>query len=199
MSSAVQTIRMEHFNIASVLTSFAHMLREIDNGRWSPDHQLLATVLDYMERYPEVYHHPKEEDYLFAAMLRRRPDLAEKLEMVHKEHVKGAHMLAELREAQIAYSVDPSTFQTFKELAETYMAFERRHMQREERELLPLAMKILTEEDWREIDEAFRSNDDPLFGAERRQEFKALVDRILDLAPSPLGFGGREDALQARV
>ena len=199
MSTAVQTIRMEHFNIASVLTSFAHMLREIDAGRWKADHQLLSTVLDYMERYPEVYHHPKEEDYLFAAMLRRRPELADKLEMVHKEHVKGAQMLAELREAQIAYSVDPSKFETFKGLAEAYMAFERRHMQREERELLPLALKILTDEDWADINEAFGRNDDPLFGAERRQEFKALVDRILELAPSPLGFGSREEASQARV
>ena len=199
VTTAVQTIRMEHFNIASVLTCLAHSLREIEAGRWQPDHRLLAAVVEYLERYPEVYHHPKEEDYLFAAMRRRRPELNKKLDMVREEHIKGARMLAELSEAQVAYSADESTFGRFKAVAEEYLYFERRHMQREERELLPLALQILTEEDWREINAAFASNDDPLFGSQRRQEFKDLVDRILELAPSPLGFAAREPELQARA
>ena len=192
MATAIQTIRMEHFNIASVLACLAHCLREIEAGHWRVDHRLLEAVVHYLEHYPEIYHHPKEEDYLFAAMLKRQPDLAKKLDMVHEEHVKGARMLAELSEAQVAYSLDEKAFPQFKAAAEAYLVFERKHMQREERELLPLAMRILHEEDWREIDAAFARNDDPLFGAQRRQDFKDLVDYILELAPSPLGFAPRE-------
>ena len=55
-----------------------------------------------------------------------------------------------------------------------------------------LTLKILEPEDWAEIDAAFASNEDPLFGAQKRREFKDLVDWILELAPSPLGF--REEA-----
>ncbi len=192
MPTAIQVIRMEHFNIASVLACLAHCVREIEAGRWKVDHQLLAAVVEYLERYPEVYHHPKEDDFLFAAMRRRQPELSKKLDMVHEEHVKGGHMLSELRQAQAAYSLDSNGWARFKTAAEAYLVFERRHMQREERELLPLALKILHEEDWKEIDEAFARNDDPLFGSDRRQEFKDLVDRILELAPSPLGFAQRE-------
>lgn len=192
MPTAIQTIRMEHFNIASVLACLAHCLREIESGHWQVDHRLLEAVVEYLERYPEVYHHPKEDDYLFAAMRKRQPDLAKKLDLVHEEHIKGAEMLAELREAQAAYSLDAAAFPRFKASAEAYLTFERRHMQREERELLPLALKILKEEDWQAIDEAFASNSDPLFGNQRRQEFKDLVDRILELAPSPLGFAANQ-------
>lgn len=194
MSSAVQTIRIEHFNIASVLSTFGHLLREIEGGRWTVDHDLLSKVIDYLERYPEVYHHPKEDDFLFAAMRRRDPALNEKLDLVHEEHIKGKRLLAELREAQAEFAADPAAFPRFKALTQDFLEFQRRHMLREERELLPLALRILTEEDWQEINEAFARNDDPLFGAGQRREFKTLVDQILALAPSPLGFAARDTA-----
>ena len=69
-------------------------------------------------------------------------------------------------------------------------------MAREERELLPLALKLLRDEDWREIDAAFAANDDPLFGAQRRKEFEGLIHHILELAPTPLGFHERQGAAQ---
>ena len=196
MTRAVQTIRLEHFNIASVLTCLGYLLREAEAGHWQPEERLLSAVLQYLESYPEVYHHPKEDDHLFAAMRRRQPELGEILDKVHGEHVKGARLLEELRQSLTDYfgRAEPRAedFADFRQKALDYIVFERRHMQREERELLPLALKILEPEDWQEIDAAFSSNTDPLFGAERRQEFKDLVDWILELAPSPLGF--REDA-----
>ncbi len=194
MTSAVQTIRLEHFNIASVLTCLDYLLREIEQGRWEADFELLSSVVEYLESYPEVYHHPKEEDYLFKALLRRRPESKYMLEKVHDEHVEGAQMLARLRGGLEAYRRDGGSFARFKQAATEYIGFERRHMVREERELLPLALKVLHDEDWAEIDEAFARNDDPLFGRSRRREFQRLVDHILELAPSPLGFQEREAA-----
>ena len=194
MASAIQTIRLEHFNVASVLTCLGYLLREIEEGRWVPDHRLLAAVIEYLPRYPAIQHHPKEDEYLFAAMRRRQPDLGRVLDLVHEEHERGARMLAALADAQEYYKAEPDGFVAFKKLAEAYIAFERRHMQREERELLPLALKILEPEDWHAIDAAFADNEDPLFGANRRREFKDLLDWILELAPSPLGFGKRQVA-----
>ena len=192
MTRAVQTIRLEHFNIASVLTCLGYLLREAEAGQWEPEEELLSAVMLYLESYPEVYHHPKEDDYLFAAMRRRKPELAELLDKVHDEHIKGARLLEELRAALTAYfrkaARSGEDFDDFRRKAQDYIAFERRHMQREERELLPLALEVLEPEDWAEIDAAFAANEDPLFGAEKRREFKDLVDWILELAPSPLGF-----------
>ena len=113
---------------------------------------------------------------------------------VHDEHVKGAHMLKELRHLLGAYEANPENFERFKTEALSYIDFERRHMAREERELLPLALKVLHDEDWREIDAAFARNDDPLFGAARRKEFDKLIQHILNLAPTPLGFRERNAA-----
>ena len=194
MPSAVQTIRLEHFNIASVLTCLSYLLREIENQRWRPDFELLSSVIEYLERYPAVFHHPKEEDYLFKALRLRQPEIGRILDLVHDEHVKGGKMLAELRRALEAYRADGHAFDSFKQIATSYIGFERRHMAREERELLPLSLRVLHDEDWAEIDAAFASNEDPLFGQARGKEFQRLVEHILELAPSPLGFQSREAA-----
>ena len=194
MATAVQTIRLEHFNIGSVLFSLRYLIEQVEEGRWEPDFTLFNVILEYMERFPEVLHHPKEEDYLFKAMQRRKPDLARLLSLVHDEHVKGARMLQDLRDALGAYEASKESFALFKERALAYIEFERRHMAREERELLPLALDILQDEDWEEIDAAFSANDDPLFGAARRKEFDRLMQHILNLAPTPLGFRERRAA-----
>ena len=192
MPTAVQTIRLEHFNISSVLYCLRYLLEEVEKGRWAPDFELFSTILDYMERFPQVFHHPKEEDYLFAALRRRKPEIAGTLAKVHEEHLEGARKLKELRLLLKIYQADRGAFALFKEKAEYYIAFERRHMAREERELLPLALRVLQEEDWAAIDAAFVDNDDLLFGSERRKEFEGLIHQILALAPTPLGFQERQ-------
>jgi branched-chain amino acid transport system ATP-binding protein len=79
-------------------------------------------------------------------------------------------------------------FRDFATRALDYVEFARRHMRCEERELMPLARKHLTAEDWAGIDAAFGRNEDPLFGAARRREFDELFRRITELAPMPMGL-----------
>ena len=61
-------------------------------------------------------------------------------------------------------------------------------MRREERELIPRAEKALRAEDWAAIETAFAGNSDPIADL-REKDFSALYQRILNLAPAPIGFG----------
>jgi branched-chain amino acid transport system ATP-binding protein len=189
LTTAVQKIWLDHININSVLACLRHLVAQIDEGGRQPDFGLVASIIDYMEGFPAKVHHPKEEDHLFPALLRRRPDIAPMLEKVRDEHVLGAKLLAGLRAALDAFERDPAKFARFQDAALTYDAFERRHMAREERELLPLAMAELRAEDWDRIDEAFDRNEDPLFGTGRKAEFEALFQHILNCAAGPTGVG----------
>ena len=54
---------------------------------------------------------------------------------------------------------------------------------------IPIAERVLTAEDWDEINTAFRENDNPLFGIKPKEEAEALYQKILALAPAPMGFG----------
>ena len=61
-------------------------------------------------------------------------------------------------------------------------------MRKEESEVLPLAERHLTAEDWREVDAGFTGNDDPIADL-REQDFEKLFSRIVSLAPEPIGLG----------
>jgi len=62
-------------------------------------------------------------------------------------------------------------------------------MRCEEKEVLPLAEKYLTPEDWELIDAAFAGHTDPLIGTEIAAEFDGLFKKIVSIAPEPIGFG----------
>ena len=63
-------------------------------------------------------------------------------------------------------------------------------MRKEEQQLMPLAERFLTAEDWREIDDAFAGNNDPIADL-REEDFQKLFTRIVTLAPEPVGLGER--------
>jgi hypothetical protein len=68
----------------------------------------------------------------------------------------------------------------------------------EEEVFLPIAERVLAEADWEEIGAAFRENDNPLFGIKPKEEAEALYQRILNLAPPPMGFGTEPGAEAAQ-
>jgi hemerythrin-like domain-containing protein len=70
-----------------------------------------------------------------------------------------------------------------------YVDFYLDHMAMEEREILPLAERVLSDADWRELDEAFALNRDPLTGHTPDHEYNALFTRIVNAVPAPLGLG----------
>jgi hypothetical protein len=59
----------------------------------------------------------------------------------------------------------------------------------EEKEVLPLAERVLTAGDWADLDEAFSANVDPLTGHEPDPAYRSLFTRILSLVPAPMGLG----------
>jgi hypothetical protein len=59
----------------------------------------------------------------------------------------------------------------------------------EETEVLPLANRVLSADDWLEIDAAFLKNRDPLTGHEPDDIYRPLFSRISMIAPAPIGLG----------
>jgi len=60
-------------------------------------------------------------------------------------------------------------------------------MATEEKHVMPLALEVLTAEDWASIDAAFAANDNPWEGP--AGQYRQLFTRIVNLAPAPIGVG----------
>lgn len=123
-------------------------------------------------------------------MRQRTHDADALIGKLEREHQLGYPMVEALKQQLIAFQHgDSGADQLFFDTAERYAELEWAHLQTEEEQLLPIAERVLTEADWRDIAQAFQENDNPLFGIKPKEEAEALYQRILNLAPAPIGFG----------
>ena len=187
----IDIIHDEHRALASVLQALRFVVGEIRSGKLQPDFRLLAAMVDYITQVPDKVHHPKEDKYFFPALRARSAEAAALIDFLEQQHAEGYRMTAKLQQALIHYqSVGAAGFAAFDELVQAYLDFNWTHLNREESELLPLARKALSAEDWKELDAAFSANFDPYAGAEG--EFADLFHRIVNMTPAPYGLGGAD-------
>lgn len=189
MQRALVIIKEEHRALAAVMHGLAYLMAEIGQNRVQPDFRLLRAMLDYVEGFPDRLHHPKEDAYLFRALRRRAPQAAEMLDRLEAEHRQGPEDTATLQRLLDGFEQNADGFAAFAAAVNECVDSTFRHMAAEEGKVLPLAMQVLTAEDWVEINEAFAANNDPMIGMEAQREFRDLFSRILALAPAPIGFG----------
>lgn len=185
---AIQIIEDEHLAISAVLYSLRYLIKEIRSGM-EPNFPLIKAILDYIVSYPDRWHHPKEDQYLFAAIRRRTSDADELVKRLTHEHKEGRKMIDSLKQKLVDFQQGKKEAKDhFLHAAERYTELEWSHLQTEEDILIPIAERVLLDEDWQEIATAFQENDNPLFGIKPKDEADALYQRILALTPAPLGF-----------
>lgn len=183
-AEAIEFIRAEHRALAGVVLLLRQFANEIRHKGREPDFAFLCALLHYVDAFPQRFHHPKEDDYLFSALRRRHAAAAPLLGELQSEHLRGAELLRNLEKALIRYQGGvPGAAELFCAEAERFAGMQVDHVRKEEEEVLPLARSHLAAEDWRAMRAAFADHDDPLFGARPRQEFERLRLRIMHLAP----------------
>ena len=187
---AIRIIRDEHRAIAAILHGMLFLVRKIRDRGATPDFNLFGAMIYYIDAFPERFHHPKEDRYLFHVLRIRHPDSVSLLDRLEDEHRTGAYKIRALEQALARYQHGGvSEFPDFAKAVEDYAAFHWKHMRAEEDEVLPLAEKHLSAADWDGVDTAFLGHVDPMHGAGAEGEYQALFTRIVNLAPPPIGVG----------
>lgn len=190
-NKAIIAIRSEHRSIAALLHGLCHLAREAAQANVKPDFAVFRAMLYYLDEYPERLHHPKEERALFTRLAGRSLEALRLVKHLHEEHEAGARLVGELEHRLLEFEMRwPSGAAQFRDLALQYAELQWKHMRSEERELLPLAERLLADEDWDAVAEAFARNADPLAEAVER-DFDRLFSHIVALAPPPVGLGER--------
>ena len=189
MKESINILKNEHRSISAVLLGLKHLAEMAQDARIKPEFQVFRSMLRYIDEYPERLHHPKEDEHLFARLLARCPEARALVEGLKAEHVRGAQLVRELERKLVFFEEGwPEGAAEFLGAVDAYADFHWKHMRREETEVLPLAEKHLTADDWRAIDRAFQANEDPIAQIEER-DFQRLFSRIATLAPAPVGLG----------
>lgn len=189
MAVALTIIRDEHRALASVLKGLQYLLDPVHSGRQKPDFALMKAILAYIEHFPDRLHHPKEDQYLFPVLRERDPSVCVVLDDLERQHHSGPDVIARVAQAMRDCEANASQLASLKQAVDDYADFQWSHMRKEEQEILPAAERALLPADWELIDAAFQSNNDPLVGVERQQEFRELFRRVVNLMPAPMGLG----------
>ena len=190
-TAAIQIIHSEHRSMFAVLHALEYLAERLDGPGAAPDFRLLNAILYYVREYPERLHHPAEDRVLFARVRARTTDANDLLATLEAEHARGEARLHALTTALNRLEAGASgSAAAFKEAVRTFANGYFAHMRKEEDELLPVAERVLDAADWAAIRDAFAAHRDPGFEEGAGDEFARLFQRIVTLAPPPIGLGG---------
>jgi len=186
----LRIIRDEHAALSAMLKSILLLLAQHRRQGTVPDFAHLRAMLFYVDEFPEKLHHRKETELLFPKLRARTPLSRQLLDDLDADHAQGERRIRDLEHALLGFEMmGEARRAAFEQAAARYVEFYLTHMALEEREILPLAQRVLSAADWAELDQAFSTNHDPLTGHEPEDAYRALFTRIAHELPAPIGLG----------
>jgi hemerythrin-like domain-containing protein len=116
----------------------------VDEGKFA-DWQFFLDAVDFIRGYADRFHHAKEEETLFAALIANgMPEKNSPIEAMHMAHDQGRALVRGMEEAATkVLAGEPGQEAAIVENARGYAALLREHIHTEDNILYPLAEKTL--------------------------------------------------------
>jgi hemerythrin-like domain-containing protein len=182
--SAVTVILREHEQLSTVVEGMRRFVRLLAEGTPVPGLVVFRAMLYYIREYPQQVHHPKEDRYLFTPLRERTREFDYVLDELESQHARGEVKLRNLEHALTRYELKGApALRTLGALMDEYAEFYADHRCLEETLILPAAKRLLTKEDWAEIDAAFGANRDPFDGIKLEADLGKLFSIIVNTIP----------------
>jgi len=184
MTDFTQIIKDEHRAIASVIHGLLDHVGHVRDQSAEPEFRLLHAMHDYIVEFPERIHHPKEDEYLFKTLAMRSTHAQALIAEVEAEHRRGKELIDQLSAALARYEGGGwREFENYARALQQYAEFQWQHMRKEEELLMPIAAQSLTKDDWDRITNAFRDNENPLFGVKPQGDTDMLRRKLMHNHP----------------
>lgn len=177
MSNTLEELQFDHRNIARLLSLLEAQIESM-HGVDEADYGLMQEIMLYMTSYPDITHHPKE-DLMFERLEARDERAHAPIADLVKEHKELGFKGMALRDiVDRAVEGDALARKEVESRGRHYIELLRRHMEKENKEVFPLAEQSLNEEDWEHIAAAFAAHEDPLFGSVVQGDYGTLAKSI---------------------
>ncbi|MFP3506118.1 hemerythrin domain-containing protein [Burkholderia sp. SIMBA_062] len=122
--------------------------------------------------------------YLFSPLRNRTNEFDSVLDELEAQHERGDLELRNLEHALTRYELKgASALRTLGALMDNYAEFYADHRCLEETLILPAAERLLTRDDWAEIDAAFETNRDPFEDERLEGDLERLFSIIVHAIP----------------
>jgi hemerythrin-like domain-containing protein len=190
MSTLLNALWSEHRSIAAVLHGMLFLIRDKRERGKPLDAKVLRAMLYYLDVFPERVHHPKEEQYLFKAVRAKTSEANAVLDELAREHAAGEESLRRVEQSLLRYEEGGEP--EFAQLAQGIESFDagyRDHMRKEEEVVMDAARRVLSTDDWSALQREWSLHIDPIAEEAARDDYDRLINRIVELAPPPIGLG----------
>ena len=163
-----QVLSEEHQNILKVIDGVLKECNEIEGGE-DLDKGYFSEVIDFIKNYADAYHHAKEEDILFKAMLDNVENMhCNPIPVMLHEHEEGRQYINNLEEG-----IANSDKEQILTNARGYCLLLRDHIYKEDNVLYPMAEQALSEAQKEEVQAKYKQVKDKLFSAMDIQKYEA--------------------------
>jgi hemerythrin-like domain-containing protein len=150
----------EHRNIETVVKALGNLAVTIEKGQRA-EASLLGAVVKFFRIYADKLHHGKEEALFFPMLVKRGvPPQGCPIGGLNHEHEKGRALVGSLEEWVTFYEqrkpgAQDGLVQTLRGISDLY----QNHIWKEDAMVFPMADKVLTEADQKELSEKFAEVD----------------------------------------
>ena len=183
MTRLLDRLHEDHGHLSRLLDLLDRLLDRFHEGT-EPDYELMCEMLKYMESYADQIHHPTE-DLIFERMLEKGGGNMHILEVLMRQH-EAVHEINKQFQESLEGVVHEAVIR--RDLVEAHgrdlVKTLRKHLQIEEQEAFPMARKLLTKQDWEELDKKASDEVDPVFGDRDPTRFRALYRHLVEQAQS---------------
>lgn len=176
--TVTEALREDHREIAGLLRALERQI-DIFARAETPDYDIVVGVADYFLQYPDRCHHPKE-DLIVAKLVESHPEAVDGVGDLIDEHRDLHQRVVRFREA-VAGLLNGSDAPraAIIDAARDFIAAQRRHMRDEEELLFPAADRVLTPDDWADIENRLSRRADLASGPWMEDMFRAVSAKLL--------------------
>ena len=122
MTEALQVISNEHRSMWQLTVVLEELCKQLGKPEEQLDAELFGLIFDYIEHYVERVHEPKEEAFLYRAVLNRSSEGNQMIAEFQREHAATPEAVARLRTHLKAVASDNREgFAAFQKAVEDYI------------------------------------------------------------------------------
>ena len=182
MNALLERLTSDHANFIRLMYCFRQQLAFLEDDQGDNDDfdvNLILDILDYINTYPNHWHHPIE-DVIFDYVLQKSDQGRDVVSMLKEQHQQIEQLTQRLESEFQKVAIDSTVpVETLLGLGNQYLNLQIEHLEAEENQIFPLIDDVLEERDWQKIEESTDDIKDPLFGSSIEKVYENLLDTII--------------------
>ncbi|BBL75673.1 hemerythrin domain-containing protein [Methylomagnum ishizawai] len=181
MHRLLNELHQDHVNLGRVLRILENQLGLLRAGA-DADIHVLGEIIDYVQSYPDLVHHPRE-DVIFAAYRARALPGIDVIERLMAEHRTLLDSTAQLKVSLEQWHCDsPIPREQVAGQIDDYLRLQWEHLNLEEGSIYGMLAEGLGDEDWAGIEAGLPRGSDPLFTDQMRRRYQNIYERVVESA-----------------